>query len=73
LGQILFSQALLSMGGGEGAGGQKDLPVARFHIDLLEMLEAKTKGNRTDEEDQTLEEMLHAARMAFLEASRQKA
>lgn len=45
-----------------------DLTMARYHIGVLEVLEAKTQGNLTPEEEGALSESLHHARMAFVEA-----
>lgn len=45
------------------------LEAAKFNIDLLSMLEQKTKGNLTPEESQMLTEMLHELRMRFVEIS----
>lgn len=47
------------------------LELAKHHIDLLTMLEEKTKGNLTDEESKTLTDILHQIRMLFV--SMQKA
>ena len=46
----------------------KDLESARLFIDILEMLEAKTKGNLTKEEQGLLKQTLMAVRMGFVEA-----
>jgi hypothetical protein len=46
-----------------------DLDQARFAIDLLAMLQEKTRGNRTPEENGVLEEMLTALRMGFVKIS----
>jgi hypothetical protein len=46
----------------------RDIEAARLFIDQLEMLETKTKGNLTKEEDQLLKQSLMALRMAFVEA-----
>jgi hypothetical protein len=45
---------------------QKDLPQAKYNIDLLEVLQQKTRGNLTNEEEQTLESILYDVRMAFV-------
>ena len=45
-----------------------DLEAARLFIDQLEMLEYKTKGNRTQEETALLQQSLMSLRMAFVEA-----
>jgi hypothetical protein len=46
----------------------RDVEAARLFIDQLEMLEAKTKGNLTKEEDQLLKQSLMALRMSFVDA-----
>ena len=46
----------------------RDIDAARLFIDQLEMLETKTKGNLTKEEDQLLKQSLMALRMSFVEA-----
>jgi len=46
----------------------RDLECAKLFIDLLEMLEAKTKGNLTKEEQNLLKQTLTAVRMGFVEA-----
>ncbi|MFO1020390.1 MAG: DUF1844 domain-containing protein [Planctomycetales bacterium] len=48
---------------------EANLPLARHFIDLLGLLEAKTKGNLTPQEAGTLESSLHDLRMAYLELS----
>lgn len=49
---------------------ESDLDMAAYHIGVLEVLEAKTAGNQSPEERQLFEEMLHQARLAFLDAQR---
>jgi hypothetical protein len=46
----------------------QDLDGAKFFIDQLEMLEAKTKGNLTKEEAGLLKQSLMSLRLAFVEA-----
>lgn len=46
----------------------RDIEAAKLFIDQLEMLEAKTKGNLSREEDQLLKQSLMSLRMAFVEA-----
>jgi len=67
------ASALLGMGGDEGAEEEAppvDLAGARGLIGLLEVLERKTKGNRTPEEDQVLTGVLYELRMAYLARAR---
>src|SRR4051812_10157466 len=46
----------------------RDIEASRLFIDQLEMLEAKTKGNLTKEEEQLLKQSLMSLRMAFVQA-----
>jgi hypothetical protein len=46
-----------------------DLDTARMFIDQLEMLEAKTKGNLSPQEERLLKQALPAVQMAFVEAA----
>jgi len=46
----------------------RDLEAAKLFIDLLEMLECKTKGNLNQEEATLLKQSLMSLRMAFVEA-----
>src|ERR1039457_6223634 len=46
----------------------RDLEAAKLFIDLLEMLEFKTKGNLNQEEAALLKQSLMSLRMAFVEA-----
>lgn len=52
---------------------ERDLDAARMFIDQLEMIEAKTKGNLTPQEDKLLKQSLTTLRMAFVEAVDQAA
>jgi len=47
-----------------------DLEQAKYNIDLLDVLKAKTLGNLTQEEEQTLEQMLYEVRMAYISAKK---
>lgn len=55
---------------GQGPDAKVDLPLARQSIDLLGLLEAKTKGNLDAEEAQLLESLLYDCRMRFVEQSK---
>jgi len=48
---------------------ERDLPQAKNAIDILGMLEAKTKGNLSDNEQRLLEHALYELRMNFVEES----
>ncbi|HTF36481.1 MAG TPA: DUF1844 domain-containing protein [Myxococcota bacterium] len=50
--------------------GERNLPLARQTIDILEILEIKTRGNLDPEEAKLLESLLFEIRMRFVEANR---
>ena len=69
----LGTSALMCLGEpvGEGAAGQApNLAQAQEIIDILTMLESKTKGNLAAEEDTLLQEMLYALRIKFVERAK---
>lgn len=53
----------------EQAEARIDLDAARHVIDLMQMLEAKTRGNRTPEEDRALRETLSALQLRFVQVA----
>lgn len=71
----LGSSALMHLGDAphpETGHFVKDLPLAQETIDLLAMLQAKTKGNLTPEEDRFLGGLLYDLRMRFIEAAKSR-
>jgi len=46
---------------------QLNLELARQNIDLLQLIEEKTKGNRTPDEDRLLTHLLFETRMKYVE------
>ena len=48
-----------------------DLPNAKYSIDLLSVLEKKTKGNLTEEEERYLRNALYELRMRYVQVSNQ--
>lgn len=48
----------------------KNLELAKQNIEILAMLEQKTKGNLTPEESKLLENILTEVRLRFIEASK---
>jgi len=50
----------------------QNLPMARQTIDLLALLEQKTRGNLTGEEERVLQQALYDLRLRYVEVSRQK-
>lgn len=67
----LGSSAIAYLGAEPGPGEQKptrNLPMAKHAIDLLSVLEEKTKGNLSPEEAQMLESLLFDLRLRYVEA-----
>jgi len=61
---------LLLSGAGQPSGEAEALEAARSLISILEMLEDKTQGRRTPDEDQVLEGLLFELRMTYVERTR---
>lgn len=69
----ISTQAIVHMGYAEDPTTglvEKNLPLARQEVAIIEMLDQKTKGNRTPEEEHLMEEVLYELRLRFVEASR---
>jgi hypothetical protein len=69
----LYTHAQISLGTIPDPVSQQvmqDLPQAKYHIDLLGILQEKTHGNLTAEEEQALEQMLFELRMMYVEANK---
>jgi hypothetical protein len=69
----LASSAFVHMGDAphpETGAPAENLTLAKQTIDILGMLEAKTKGNLTAEEEKFLENLLADLRIRFVEKSR---
>jgi hypothetical protein len=67
----LGSSALLHLGEIEHpdvGATQKDLPLAKHTIDILVMLEQKTKGNLTPAEEKLIQSLLYDLRLRYVEA-----
>jgi hypothetical protein len=56
----------------DGKKTEKNLPLARQTIDLLGILQEKTKNNLTGEEERLLEQALLDLRLRFVEVSKGK-
>jgi len=52
-----------------GEPGEPDLALARQTIDLVEILQEKTRGNLTPEEDQLMQSLLTDLRLRYVERS----
>lgn len=71
---MLVTQALIALGQATYPGAQPEIrpDEARHFIDLLALLEEKTKGNLTQQESDLLAQVLHELRMGFVYATRPK-
>ena len=70
---LLATQAMFAMGlitTEKDKEPKKDLRLAKFHIDMLEALEEKTKGNLTEQEAKFLSNTLSQLRMGFVNAAK---
>ena len=62
-------QAMIALGVIASSADSKPEPrldEAKHFIDIVYMLQAKTAGNRTPEESQLLDNVLHELRMGFV-------
>ncbi len=69
----LNHSALMHLGDAPHPSGEppeKDLPLARQTIDLIGLLEEKTKGNLTGDEERLLTHVLFDFRMRYVELSK---
>jgi hypothetical protein len=53
-----------------GQAGQMNLAAAQQIIEILALLQEKTKGNLTAEERQLLEQLVYELQMRFIEATK---
>jgi len=70
---VLASQALMGLGtvqDPEGKGVMIDLDGSRLSIDLLGVLEEKTRGNLTDDENRELTHLLSELRARFVQVTK---
>lgn len=69
----LATQALVQIGEMEPPEGMEipvDVEAGRQTIDILSMLQRKTRGNLSSEEGRFLEEVLHTLRMSYVRRAR---
>ncbi len=67
--------ALVHLGDAPNPGdGERsiELPLARQTIDLLSLLQEKTKGNLTGEEERIIDQVLFDLRMRFVEVAKSR-
>src|SRR5262245_37466269 len=69
----LGSSALLHLGELEhpdAGAAEKDLPLAKHTIDILAMLQEKTRGNLTPAEEKLMDSLLYDLRLRYVNASK---
>ena len=69
---MLATQTLFAMGAirtEEDRDAPPNMELAKYNIDMLEVIEQKTKGNLTDGETKMLTDTLHQLRMTFVKLS----
>ena len=69
---LLASQAIMGLGAytdPQSGGVVVDLPGAKFAIDLLGVLEEKTKGNLSEEEGEEISKVLTELRSRFVQVA----
>jgi hypothetical protein len=72
----LATEAMISLGQMPSFGSQQlevNLEQARYAIDMLQVLEDKTKGNVTPDEAGALKDLLHQLRLMFVAVQQQAA
>lgn len=65
--QTLFALGVITTE--ETKGREPDIEIAKFNIDMLAILEDKTKDNLSDDEKKMLTDTLAQLRMAFVQIS----
>jgi hypothetical protein len=55
----------------ESGPAKRNLPLARQTIDMLGMLQEKTKGNLTGSEERLIDQVLYDLRLRFVELSKE--
>ena len=69
---MLATQALFAMGLISESKDKKpepDFEIAKYNIDIIGVIEEKTKGNLTGEEQEMITGTLHQLRMAYVQLS----
>lgn len=69
---MLTTQAFFALGlirAEEDKEQPADLQLAKYNIDMLEIIEQKSKGNLTEDEEKLLSGALHQLRMSFVKVS----
>ena len=68
--QAFFALGLIRSEADKDKEIKPDLEIARYHIDMLAMLQDKCRGNLTDEEEKLFSSTLSQLRMAYVHLSK---
>ncbi len=70
--QMLATQSMAAMGMIAGPDGNvhREPAIAKHFVDLLAVVEAKTRGNLDAAEAKMLDSLLHDLRMAYVQATK---
>jgi hypothetical protein len=68
--KIDLTTFFLSIASAAYMGVESNLEITKQNIDLLELMQEKTKGNRTTEEDRLVDQLLFELRLHFVEKSK---
>lgn len=66
----IIASAYVHLGDGEAGQADRDLSLARQDIDLLALLQDKTRGNLSGDEERLLEQALYDLRLRYVEVAR---
>jgi hypothetical protein len=69
---MIAMQAMVGLGGMTGPGGERippSLELAKHYIDMLQILDDKTKNNLTDDERKLLDQLLYEMRMRYVQSA----
>lgn len=69
---MIAMQAMVGLGGMTGPGGERippNLEIAKHYVDMLQVLEDKTKDNLTDEEKTLLDQVMYEVRMRYVQSA----
>jgi hypothetical protein len=66
----VVGSAHVHLGDGPEGAPERNLELARQDIDLLAILQEKTRGNLTGDEERLLDQALYDLRMRFVEVSK---
>lgn len=70
LGEAPHPDQVGTEGEGHASAATRNLPLARQTIDMLGMLQEKTKGNLTGSEERLIDQVLYDLRLRFVEVSK---